>query len=69
MEAVSVRDIRAINPARVADLFDSDRQQFFIDLAAVVNPAFGCLRGLYAAGEMPCVFAKIGKQPYFLAGC
>jgi hypothetical protein len=45
----------------VAELFDGERQQFLIDLEAEVN--------LSAAGEMPCVFANIGKQPYFLAGC
>ena len=37
VEAVSVRDIRAINPALVAELFDGERQQFLIDLEAEVN--------------------------------
>jgi hypothetical protein len=32
-----VRDIRAINPALVAELFDSEQQQFLIDLEAKVN--------------------------------
>ena len=35
--AVSGRDIRAINPALVAELFDGERQQFLIDLEAEVN--------------------------------
>jgi len=37
VKAVSVRDIRAINPALVAELFDGERQQFLIDLEAEVN--------------------------------
>ena len=32
VEAVSVRYIRDINPALVAELFDGERQQFLIDL-------------------------------------
>jgi hypothetical protein len=32
-----VRDTRAINPALVAELFDGEREQFFIDLEAEVN--------------------------------
>src|SRR6266542_1756481 len=39
VEAVSVRDIRAVNPALVAELFDGERQQFLIDLEAEVNPS------------------------------
>ena len=37
VEAVAVRDIRAINPALVAELFDGERQQLLIDLEAEVN--------------------------------
>ena len=37
VKAVSVRDIRAINPALVAELFDGERQQFLIDLEAEIN--------------------------------
>ena len=37
VEAVSVRDIPAINPALVAELFDGERQQFLIDLEAEIN--------------------------------
>ena len=37
VKAVSVRDIRAINPALVAELFDGERQQFLIDFEAEVN--------------------------------
>ena len=37
VEAVSVRNIRAINPTLVAELFDGERQQFLIDLEAEVN--------------------------------
>jgi hypothetical protein len=32
-----VRDIRAINPALVTELFDGEREQFLIDLEAEVN--------------------------------
>jgi len=37
VEAVSVRDIPAINPALVAELFDGEWEQFLIDLEAEVN--------------------------------
>lgn len=37
VDAVSVRDIRAVNSALVAELFDGERQQFLIDLEAEVN--------------------------------
>jgi hypothetical protein len=34
-----VRDIRAINPALVAELFDGEREKFLIDLEAEINPS------------------------------
>src|SRR5207247_8168572 len=37
VEAVSVRNIRAVNPALVAELFDGERQQFLVNLEAEVN--------------------------------
>ena len=32
-----MRDIRAINPALVAELFDGEREKFLIDLEAEIN--------------------------------
>jgi len=37
VETVAVRDIGAINPALVAELFDVKREHFLIDLEAEVN--------------------------------
>ena len=39
VETVAVRDIGAVNPALVAELFDGERQQFLIDVEAEVDSA------------------------------
>ena len=39
VQAVSVRNVGAVNPALVAELFDCERQQFFIHLEAEINLA------------------------------
>ena len=57
VEAVSVRDIRAINPTLVAELFDGDGSNFSSKPKSICP---------HAAGKMPSVCAKIGKQPYLL---
>jgi hypothetical protein len=36
---IAVRDIRAVNPALIAELFDGERQQFLNDFEAEVNLA------------------------------
>jgi hypothetical protein len=41
-----VRDIRAVNPALVAELFDREREQFLVDLETEVDlPAFDVFFG------------------------
>ena len=51
VEAVAVRDIRAVDPALIAELFNGKRHQFLIDLEAEVNlPALDVFLGPMLTG-------------------
>jgi hypothetical protein len=39
VEPIAVRDVRAVHPALVAELFDGEGQEFFVNLEAKVNLA------------------------------
>src|SRR6185295_18738206 len=61
VEAVAVRDIRTVDPAFIAELFDGEGQQFLIDLEAEVNlPALDVFLGPMFAGVTSM---KIDSRP------
>ena len=37
VEAVAVRNVGTVNPSLIAELFDGERQQFFVHLEAEIN--------------------------------